>query len=171
MSEFASQFQLIQQLIKLRNYQIESVDTDHLTAQSENGRRIQFFLCGDHKLDMAYFYKAYERLDQNVNHLFFLYSCATIQIKKLKMYKDILRIEFFSVNELQRLLIGNRLIPTHTQVDPHSRDLICQKFGKENLPHLLQTDPIARLHDFDLDAVVEIHRADVIYYRLVVTDD
>lgn len=171
MSDFTVQLQLIQQLIHIRHYRIESTENDFLIAQARDGHRIQFFLCGDQKLDMAYFYKAYERLQHQVNHLFFLYSCATIQIKKLKMYKDILRIEFFSVNELQRLLTGNRLIPLHTQVDPDSRNVIFEKFGKENLPHLLQTDPIARLHDFELDAVVEIHRPDVVYYRLVVTDE
>jgi DNA-directed RNA polymerase subunit H (RpoH/RPB5) len=120
---------------------------------------------------MSYFYKAYEQLSENISHLIFIYNFATIQIKKLKMYKDILKIEFFHENELRRLLIGNRLIPKHAQVDSETREQGIQSFGRDNLPMILHTDPMVRLYDFEMDSVVQIERPDAIYYRLVVSDD
>lgn len=160
--------ELFKQLVQLRGY---THAADQPCIVHNGAERIQAFLCGAHKLDMAYFYKAYEQMDPQVTHMIFVYTVATIQIKKLKMYKDVLRIEFFSVNELRRLLRGNRLVPPHVRVDAATEARICATFGKENLPHLLQTDPIARLHDFKADTVVEIQRADAIYFRLVVPDE
>jgi len=159
---------LCERLIHLRGY----IPLDLSKGLVRNrDRKIQFYVCGTQKLDMAFFYKAYEQMIPEVVHLIFIYNHATIQIKKLKMYKDILRIEFFSAHELRRLLTGNRLIPPHRAVDPGTEARILQQFGKETLPHLLHTDPIARLYDFDLDALVEIQRPDVVYYRLVVADE
>ena len=163
---------LCEQLITLRGYTRSPLTADgdpHIVYHAHE--KIQFFVSGLNKLDMAYFYKAYDQMDPDVTHMIFIYTVATIQIKKLKMYKDVLRIEFFSVYELKRLLRGNRLIPLHQRMDADAETRICNKFGKENLPHILQTDPIVRLHDFKLDSVVEIHRPDVVYYRLVVADD
>jgi DNA-directed RNA polymerase subunit H (RpoH/RPB5) len=160
---------LCEQLIQLRGYTPLDLDKGLVMHR---GQKIQFYICGTQKLDMAYFYKAYEQMIPEVTHLIFIYNHATIQIKKLKMYKDILRIEFFSVHELRRLLVGNRLIPPHRAVtDPTLEARIFRQFGKENLPQLLYTDPIARLYDFELDSLIEIHRPDVVYYRLVVADE
>lgn len=159
---------LAQRLAELRQYEIVNNDTGLVR---KDGRNIKFYICGPNKLDMSFFYKAYEQMEANVSHMIFIFTYATIQIKKLKVYKDVLRIEFFSVSELERLLTGNRLIPPHRLVDATTTAEILRRFGQENLPHILQTDPIARLYDFPLDAVVEIERADVVYYRLVVPDE
>jgi DNA-directed RNA polymerase subunit H (RpoH/RPB5) len=120
---------------------------------------------------MAYFYRSYESLKDEIKHLIFIYSIATIQIKKLKTYKDVLKVEFFNLFELNRLLTGNRFIPKHRQVCASEREEIVQKFGKNNLPLISITDPIVKLYDFDLDSIVEIERENTIYYRLVVQDD
>jgi DNA-directed RNA polymerase subunit H (RpoH/RPB5) len=160
---------LCEQLIQLRGY--TPLDMTKGLVQYRD-QKIQFYVCGTHKLDMAYFYKSYDQMIPGVTHLIFVYNHATIQIKKLKMYKDILRIEFFSVHELRRLLVGNRLIPVHRAVsDPTMQARVYQQFGKEKLPQLLHTDPIARLYDFELDSLIEIQRPDVVYYRLVVADE
>lgn len=163
---------ILHQLIRLRRYTpVEDLGHSHIAFDPKRQSHIQFFICDQEKLDMSYFYKAYEQLRPNISHLIFIYTLATIQIKKLKMYKDILKIEFFNENELRRLLIGNRLIPQHTQVSDHERADIINKFGRDNLPMILQTDPIVKLYDFDLDSIVQITRHDAIYYRLVVADD
>lgn len=161
---------IFEKLVQLRGYTILDPKT-YLAFNPHTETRIQFFLCNQEKLDMSYFYKAYEQLGENISHLVFIYNFATIQIKKLKMYKDILKIEFFHENELRRLLIGNRLIPQHTQVDPETRERVLKTFGRDNLPMILQTDPMVRLYDFELDSVLQIERADAIYYRLVVSED
>lgn len=161
---------IFEQLVQLRGYRILDAKT-YLAMNPETQTRIQFFLCNQEKLDMSYFYKAYEQLAENISHLVFIYNFATIQIKKLKMYKDIIKIEFFHENELRRLLIGNRLIPRHTQVDDKTREQVLKTFGRDNLPMILQTDPMVRLHDFELDSVLQIERPDAIYYRLVVSDE
>ncbi len=160
--------ELFIRLTALRGYEVINAETGLVRAGST---WIKVYRCGNHKLDMAYFYKAYEQMESQVSHLIFLFTHATIQIKKLKIYKDVLRIEFFSVPELCRLLIGNRLIPPHRRIPDPEATQILKRFGKENMPHLLQTDPMARLYDFPLDAVIEIERADVLYYRLVVADE
>lgn len=162
------QEKLFEQLIALREYTL--VDPTKFLVRKED-EWIQFFLCNENKLDMSYFYKSYERIEPAVTHLIFIFTHATIQIKKLKMYKDILRMEFFSAHELSRLLTGNRLIPRHQQVDPQTRDEILRKFKPDDLPNLLQTDPIARLYDFPVDSIVEIHRPDSLYFRLVIPDE
>jgi len=161
---------IFEQLVRLRGYTVLDSKT-YLVFNPVNQTRIQFFLCNQEKLDMSYFYKAYEQLPENISHLVFIYNFATIQIKKLKMYKDILKIEFFHENELRRLLIGNRLIPKHTQVDSQTREQVIQTFGRDNLPMILHSDPMVRLHDFEMDSIVQIDRTDAVYYRLVVNED
>ena len=161
---------LYKKLIHIRDYKI--LDEKNLYLyDSEHEKYIQIFLCNYDKLDMSYFYKSYDKLKKGVSHIIFIYNIATIQIKKLKMYKDILKIEFFNENELRRLLIGNRLIPKHSKVSDEEKEEIFKKFGKNNLPFILNTDPIVKLHDFDMNSVLEIQRNDAIYYRLVVYDD
>lgn len=157
-------------LIRLRKYTILNRDKKFLYDDVHN-RHIQIFLCKNDKLDMSYFYKSYDILEEKVNHIIFIYKIATIQIKKLKMYKDILKIEFFDENELFRLLTGNRLMPPHKQICVQERDELFKKFGKNNLPFILNTDPIVKLHDFEIGSVLEIERPNCIYYRLVVYDD
>lgn len=163
--------ELVEALIRLRGYTRDPVED--IVYDPKHNTRIQFFLCHQDKLDMNYFYKSYERIEEmdNVTHLIFIYNVATIQIKKLKMYKDILKIEFFNENELRRLLVGNRFIPPHSQVDEETQAEIFKKFGKDHLPMILHTDPIVKLYDFDVDTVLQIERPDGLYYRLVVTDE
>lgn len=164
------EFELFEKLCALRGYEI--LDTEQLIVFNKRDNvRIRFFLCKNDKLDMAYFYRSYESLKDEIKHLIFIYSIATIQIKKLKTYKDVLKVEFFNIFELNRLLIGNRFIPKHQQVSAKERDVIIRKFGKDNLPLISTLDPIVKLHDFELDSVIEIERESVIYYRLVVQDD
>jgi DNA-directed RNA polymerase subunit H (RpoH/RPB5) len=157
-------------LVHLRKYTILDPQK-RLVMDPKRQTRIQIFLCEGDKLDMNYFYRAYEQLEPGVTHLIFIYTIATIQIKKLKTYKDIFKIEFFKESECRRLLIGNRLIPKHVQVDPETRTQIIQRYGQDNLPIILNTDPIVRLYDFDTDSILQIERPDVLYYRLVVADD
>jgi DNA-directed RNA polymerase subunit H (RpoH/RPB5) len=166
---------LLKALVQLRGYTYrEDLSNVHIAYDPKRDVHIQFFLCDHDKLDMNYFYKSYEQLAETTtpfSHLIFIYKVATIQIKKLKMYKDILKIEFFNENELRRLLTGHRLIPLHTQVDKTTRDEIVKKFGRDNLPMILHTDPMVKLHDFDVDSVLQIERPDGLYYRLVVVDE
>jgi DNA-directed RNA polymerase subunit H (RpoH/RPB5) len=173
-------FEFIEQLCQYRGYQIvEKTPSKGICFNPKTNRYIQVFMCEDSKLDMSYFYKSYdylEKYNQNnptkpTQHIIFIYRVATIQIKKLKLYKEILSIEFFRENELKRLLIGNRFIPKHTKVHPDLYREIVQKFGRDNLPTLLLTDPIARLNNFEMNDIVQIERNDVIYYRLVISDD
>lgn len=163
---------MFEELCRLRNYTIID-STKFLALNPEANHVVQFIITGEDKLDMNYFYKAYNQLSQSsqqIMHLIFIYTVATIQIKKLKMYKDILNIEFFNTNELQRLLIGNRFIPKHVKISQSEQDKIAQKFGRDNLPCILITDPMVRLYDFQTDSIVQIERADTIYYRRVVED-
>jgi|LakMenEpi03Aug12_release.lakeMendotaPanAssembly.Ray.scaffolds.fasta_scaffold338291_3 DNA-directed RNA polymerase subunit H (RpoH/RPB5) len=172
--------EMLKAFIQLRGY-VRISEAPHIVYHPARDIKIQIFICQQDKLDMNYFYKSYEQLAQpdeatssstpHVSHLIFIYNIATIQIKKLKMYKDILKIEFFNENELRRLLTGHRLIPRHIQVDQPTRAEIIQKFGRDNLPMILHTDPIVKLYDFDLDAVLQIERPDGLYYRLVVADE
>lgn len=169
---YMNAIKILHDLIHLRGYtRVENTDQLYIAFDPKQQTYIQFFICHQEKLDMSYFYKAYEQLRPGISHLIFIYTLATIQIKKLKMYKDILKIEFFNENELRRLLTGNRLIPAHSQVPDDEREQILKKFGRDNLPMILQTDPIVKLYDFDLDSVIQITRPDAMYYRLVVADD
>ena len=91
-------------------------------------------------------------------------------MKKLRIYKDVLKIELFYETELMRLLNGNRFIPKHIRISKEKQNEIIKKFGKENLPLIMNSDPIVRLYDFELDSVIMIQRKNEIYYRLVTND-
>lgn len=180
LSQDYKMFEFIQLLAKLRNYDIlEQTENRSICYNPIQNDHIQVFLCEESKLDMGYFYKSYDTLEQynqknpsrKVQHLIFIYRVATIQIKKLKLYKDVLQIEFFHEHELCRLLIGNRFIPRHTKVSKEEYQEIVRKFGKHNLPTLLNTDPIVRLYHFELDDIIQVERPDVLYYRLVILDE
>jgi DNA-directed RNA polymerase subunit H (RpoH/RPB5) len=159
-----------ERLCTLRGYLILEADKG-LVYDPRTRCRVQLFYVHQAKLDMSYFYKAYEHLAPEVTHLIFVYAVATIQIKKLKLYKDVLKIEFFQIHELQRLLRGNRLVPPHRALPADEADLVRHRFGATHLPQLLQSDPIARLYDFPVGAVVEVDRPTGVYYRLVIAAD
>jgi DNA-directed RNA polymerase subunit H (RpoH/RPB5) len=156
---------------RLRGYDILREDQS-LVFDPKHQRKVQmFFVAAPQKLDMSFFYRAYEVLEPDVTHMIFVYAVATIQIKKLKLYKDILRIEFFNEHELRRLLRGNRLVPPHRQLSAAESHEVCSRFGTEHLPLILQSDPLVRLHDFDADSILQIDRPTGVYYRRVIVDD
>lgn len=160
--------QLIQNLAIKRNYKL--IDSKHLIDPKYN-HKIRIFIYEDEKLDMGVFYKSYEQITQDIQHIIFIYNIATIQIKKIKIYKDILKIEFFNINELHRLIIGNKFIPKHSLVSIKDRKIIIEKFGKDNLPTILYNDPMCKLYGFEVDDIIQIERADVLYYRLVIQEE
>lgn len=164
---------LLNNLAKLRQYNLFNQDK-YIYTTIDNKKIRFFYIPSNEKLDMNQFYKIYEILSNetpDIQHIVFIYTTATIQMKKLKLYKDILKIELFSENELKRLITGNKFIPIHRKVHKDVEDQIFKKFGKDSLPKIVITDPIVRLYDFELDSVVEIERPNGIYYRLVVPED
>ena len=163
--------ELIKNFAKLRNY--IPLDEQKYIFETQDNKHVRIFHF-EEKLDMNQFYKTYHILSQenpSVHHIIFIHNMITIQMKKMKLYKDILRIELFSETELKRMLIGNKFIPPHKQVYKHTQEKIFKKFGKDNLPKILNTDPVVRLYDFELNSVIEIQRPDEIYYRIVVSDE
>lgn len=160
---------MFQQLCSIRGYDIVD-EKDQIAFDPIIRERIKYILVEDEKLDMNFFYKWYSQIDKTITHVIFVYSVATIQTKKLKMYKDILSIEFFSIDELRRLLIGNRFIPKHTRICQKEQDFIIKRFDKENLPCILNTDPMVRLYNFQVDSIIKIERPDNIYYRRVIEE-
>ncbi len=156
------------EFIKIREYEI--IDEEKMIVYNpRNNTKIQIIITSE-KLDMSLFHSKRTEIDDNIHHLIFIYKIATIQIKKLRNYKNTLRLELFFENELKRLLNGNRLIPPHLRIPLDEQNEIIKKFGKENLPLILQTDPIVRLYDFEVDSIILIKRKHEIYYRLVVND-
>ena len=154
--------------IKIRGYQI--IDEDKMIAfDPRNNFKVQIVITNE-KLDMSFFHIKRSEIEDDIQHLIFIYKIATIQIKKLRTYKNTLRLELFFENELRRLLNGNRLIPPHIRISKEEQDVIIKKFGKENLPLILHTDPIVRLYDFDVDSIILIQRKNGIYYRLVTSE-
>lgn len=161
------------ELAALRKY--VCVQPSERLYQDEQGRFIQFIILGDSiKLDMSFLYKTLQKLEseqsQNVQHVIFIYTLATLQTKKLKNYQNIIRIELFDAKELKRLLIGNRFISKHRQLPTEEADEVAKKFDKNNLPLIVNTDPMVKLYNFDLNSIIEIHRCDGIYYRVVVQE-
>ena len=162
---------MFEDFCRLRGYVVVAADTFRVYDPHHDRQVQMFFVQAPQKLDMAFFYRAYEMLEPHVTHMIFVYAVATIQIKKLKLYKDVLKIEFFGIHELRRLLGGNRLIPPHRQLTATEADAVRLRFGSDHLPSLLQSDPLSRLYDFDLDAIIQIDRAMGVYYRRVVPDE
>jgi len=156
-----------QKLAELRNYKvINSSDKIYVDIR---GKYVKFIVIDENsKLDMSMFHKTFQNFEEYVQHIIFIYTLATIQTKKLKNYQNIIRIELFEEKELKRLLCGNRFLSPHRQLSNNEETEVLQKFGKDNLPQILISDPIVRLHNFDLNSVIEITRPDGIYYRIVV---
>lgn len=158
------------ELINLRGYTIIDINRKIVLNPMKN-EKIQFFVVLDDKLDMSFFYNKKLEIESDVKHIIFIYKIATVQMKKLKTCKDILRIELFYENELSRLLCGNRLIPKHIRLSQEKQNEVVEKIGMGNLPLILSSDPIVKLYDFDVNSVIMIQRKYGIYYRLVVNDD
>lgn len=157
------------EFIKLREYDIINNDK-MIVYDKRNDKKVRIIISSNEKLDMLFFYNTYENTDDDIQHLIFICKIATIQMKKLRIYKDVLKIELFYETELMRLLNGNRFIPKHIRISREKQNEIIKKFGKENLPLIMNSDPIVRLYDFELDSVIMIQRKNEIYYRLVTND-
>lgn len=157
-------------LVKLRKYNIVNKELN-LYQDSRNNNLIKIINVDENlKLDMNLFYRTIQNIDVNIKHIIFIYYNATIQTKKLKNFQNVVRIELFNFNELKRLIIGNRFIPEHRQLNEFEENEFIEKFDKTKLPEILLTDPMVKLHNFDLNAIIEIKREDGIYYRLVTND-
>lgn len=161
---------MFQEFVNIRNYQILD-EKNKIVFNPKHMIKIKIVIIMDEKLDMSFFYSTYAIMDEDIKHLIFICRTATIQMKKLRVYKDVLRIELFYENELKRLITGNRLIPKHILLSHEKQQEVIKRFGRENLPLILNTDPIVKLYDFDVNSVIMIERKNGIYYRLVVNDE
>ena len=162
---------LLSNFTQLRKYSI--VDENKLLYRDQRNNLIRIIDAGDEKVDMNYFYKTFQDLEPEIHHIIFIYKTATIQAKKMKIYQHIMKIELFELNELKRLIIGNRFIPKHKKLELEEKEQVSKRFGLNSLPVILQSDPISKLYNFEVGDIIEIERnqGKQYFYRLVISDD
>jgi DNA-directed RNA polymerase subunit H (RpoH/RPB5) len=119
------------------------------------------------KLDMNYFKHIQKHLNDQCAHIIFIYTSTTLSMCNLRNYQSVLKIELFEYNELHRLLIGNRFTPAYRILSPTEVHQVLSVYNRDHLPQLCKSDPIARLNDLSVGAILEVDRGDSLIYRIV----
>ena len=67
-------------------------------------------------------------------------------------------VELFLLAELQFDLMEHHLVPKHRLLLPKEREAMFEKYGANNLPRMLLTDPVSRYFGLKRGQVMEIER-------------
>lgn len=157
--------EVVQKFASIRHY-TPTQDTLLYLDSDQNLVHIQLIL--DSKLDMSCFKQVQKQVHEECTHIIFIYLSTTLYAKNLRNYQNVLQVEMFEYYELKRLLTGNIFTPTYRILSPEETHDVLTRYPKEQLPSILMTDPIIKLHDCRVGQIVEVNRRSSLIYRVVV---
>ena len=150
-----------------RNYTIKKIEDDSIIAFTpENIKMIVFFSIFP-KLNIDSIKEYIKQMDEmNISHSMIIYQNAiTSSAKTTKENLFNIKIELFSIEELEVNITKHRLVPKHSKVD--DKEKIFKQYGNK-FPIIFTKDPISRYYDFRKgDLIKVIRKGGHIAYRIV----
>lgn len=110
--------------------------------------------------------------DKHISHLLIIYNgdfknSITPKTKECLENLDDIRVEFFTIGELQYNVTKHVLVPKHVLATKEERDDIKKRYKIVELPILLKSDPISRYYNFKVGDIIKIMRKKSIIFRVV----
>jgi DNA-directed RNA polymerase I, II, and III subunit RPABC1 len=162
----------VKEIITQRGYRITEVSDDKIIGTNSDNAQIVVFTTPVSKFNVDRV-KEYISLLHKMekNHCIVIYSeCVTPMTKKLIENSVDIKIELFTLEEVQYNLTKHRLVPTHTRLSPDDAKKFKKDFGLK-VGTILRTDPVARFYDFQRGDVIKLTRKSgdsyYITYRIV----
>ena len=117
-----------------------------------------------------------EHLGKHSELIFVLKQKPNNSILKIKKEPQFQMCEFFWLDILQFNITKHKLVPQHQKISPKELKIIMSKYKLSHvnqLPRILQTDPIVQYYNFKRGDVIKITRPSptafrYVYYRTVV---
>ena len=162
--------QTLSEMIVQREYKIIEQDDDKIIGVDRKGKGIVAFLGLVQKfsIDRAKeFISVLHKME--IYHGIIVYNdCVTPQGKKVITNSVEIKLELFSLDELQYNITKHRLVPKHVRLKPKKAIAFKKKFGLK-FPAILTHDPIARFYNYKRGDIIEIHRlgGEYITHRIV----
>lgn len=152
------------QMLRDRNYTIESDDNLKIFAKHEN-KKILILARVIPKLNIEEIEYLAESLDSlKINHALIVYTGVQTPAAKSaleNMSKNNYFVECFHVGDLQINPTKHILVPKHELLDKVSSNKIkSQTNDGKDLPNILKSDVIARYYNYKHGQVIKITRAD-----------
>ena len=161
------------EMITQRGYKIIEDDEDKLISLNKDGEHIVVFKQAVLKFNVDRVKEYISHLHKmKMNHCIVIYTdSVTSMTKKLVANSVDIKIELFTVDELQYNITKHRLVPVHIRLSPEEAKNFKDKFGLKH-PAILRNDPIARFYSYKRGDVIKILRktgegSEFVTYRIV----
>ena len=163
----------VTEMITQREYKISESDDDKLIGTNSIGEQIVVFKQPVIKFNIDRV-KEYINLlaKMGKNHCIVIYTdCVTPLTKKLVENSVDIKIELFTLEELQYNITKHYLVPAHSRLTPNEATDFKKKNGLK-FGAMLLTDPITRFYNYQRGDVIRITKKDkdkkkYISYRIV----
>lgn len=161
------------EMVSQRGYKVTFTDESHIICIDDKGDdQIVIFTRPVIKFNVDRIKEYISILDKmNQKHCIVIYTdSVTAPTKKLVQNSVDIKIEIFTLEEMQYNITNHRLVPTHTRLSPNDAKEFKETHGNK-FPAILLTDPITRFYNYQRGDVIKITRKSVrgeyITYRIV----
>lgn len=158
-SEMEQAIQTVKEMITQREYKITGEDDDHFIGTNSADEKIIVFTSPVNKFNVDRVKEYISALDElKIKHCIVIYTgCVTPMAKKLVQISEELKIELFTIEELQYNITRHRLVPQHIRLPTEEAKEFKKIHGLKH-PTILRTDPIARFYNYQRGDVIKIVR-------------
>lgn len=162
--------QISSEMMTQRGYVITEVTDDIIKSIKPDGTVISVYFNVSEKLNKSVMTKYMSIMNKdNIKHAVIIYNdkVTTTTLNSINQSPDI-KLELFSINELQYNITKHRLQPkSFRQLTPSEASEFKNKYGLK-FPVMRYCDSIARFYAYDKGDVIEIvNKNDIVTYRIV----
>lgn len=164
-------FETLNEIMNDRGYSIvnDNKNSDYVLFKGEGKNDIGIFITTFAKLCIKTLKNILSITEERMfKHIIIMYqeSITPFVLKIINNIKNI-KVEYFSVNELQYNITKHSLQPIFEKLTKDELDIIGSKMNIEKLPIMFTVDPIARYYNYQKGDVIRVRRRDIVCYRYV----
>jgi DNA-directed RNA polymerase I, II, and III subunit RPABC1 len=158
----------VSEMIRQREYKITEDDGDKIIGTNSEGDQIVVFKQPVIKFNIDRIKEYLSLLHRmKMNHCIAIYSeSVTPMTKKMVANSLDIKIELFTLDELQYNITEHRLVPKHIRLSSADANEFKEAFGIRH-PVILVTDPISRFFAYKRGDIIKIIRKTGTNYRFV----
>lgn len=157
------------EMLTQREYKIIEQDDEKIIGIDSHKVKIIVFLTAIKKFNVDRVKEFISALStMEISHGIIVYKHSITPVAKKIVQNSIeIKLELFTLDELQHNITKHRLVPLHTRLSQEKADIFKKKFGIK-FPVILTRDPISRFYNFARGDVIEITRlTGHVAYRIV----
>lgn len=155
-------------MLNNRGYIVIERTDNKVLAEDFDENKILVICSDEQKLNMSTIKEILVILEEHsFNHCILIYKeSITSSAKKIIETLPAIKIELFSMDELQYNLIEHELVPLHERLEGEEMRFIKKEWGSK-LPTILKNDAVSRYYNYSRGDIIKVTRPDGIVYRIV----